>query len=486
MTDRAQLLPLVGALAKARVLCVGDVMLDHFHYGTVERISPEAPIPVLKVEREDTMLGGAGNVVRNLQSLGARARFVTVVGGDGDGKEIARRIKKQGVTDKPIVDGGRRTSTKTRYLAGVQQVLRADQETDKPLSPRVEKKLIKAATGAMRGCKVVVLSDYGKGVLSGKAAAEIIKIARKAKKTVIVDPKGSDFNRYRGAGLITPNLRELAEASGKPVETDKDVSAAAKHLIKKHKLGAVLVTRSADGMTVVPAKGRAVHLAAGAQEVFDVSGAGDTVVAAIAAALGAGVSLADAAALANVAAGIVVGKVGTAAAYAADVVASLHHQDLSTAEAKILSAQQIKDRVDAWRRAGHKIGFTNGCFDLLHPGHISLLKQAKRASGRLVVGLNSDSSVSGLKSDGRPVQSEAARATVLASLAAVDAVVIFSEKTPLKLIKALKPDVLVKGADYDLEGVVGADVVKRRGGKVLLAKLEPGYSTSATIARMTK
>ena len=486
MTDRAQLVPLIGALAKARVLCVGDVMLDHFHYGTVDRISPEAPIPVLKVEREDAMLGGAGNVVRNLRSLGAQARFITVVGKDGAGKEIARQIRDHGVADKPIVDDGRRTSTKTRYLAGGQQVLRADRETDHPLSPKVEKKLIRAATSAMRGCKVVVLSDYGKGVLTGKVAAEIIKIARQAKKTVIVDPKGADFSRYRGAGLITPNLRELAEATGKAVETDRDVTAAAKHLIRKYKLGAVLVTRSADGMTVVPAKGRAVHLAAESQEIFDVSGAGDTVVAAIATALGAGIPLADAAALANVAAGIVVGKVGTAAADAADVVARLHHQDLSSAEAKVLSAQQVEDRVAAWRRAGHKIGFTNGCFDLLHPGHVSLLRQAKRACGRLVVGLNSDASVAGQKSDGRPVQSEAARATVVASLATVDAVVIFADKTPLTLIKALRPDVLVKGADYDLEGVVGADVVKRRGGKVLLAKLEPGFSTSATIARMTK
>ena len=471
MTDRAQLVPLIGALAKARVLCVGDVMLDHFHYGTVDRISPEAPIPVLKVEREDAMLGGAGNVVRNLRSLGAQARFITVVGKDGAGKEIARQIRDHGVADKPIVDNGRRTSTKTRYLAGGQQVLRADRETDHPLSPKVEKKLIRAATSAMRGCKVVVLSDYGKGVLTGKVAAEIIKIARQAKKTVIVDPKGADFSRYRGAGLITPNLRELAEVTGKAVETDRDVTAAAKHLIRKHKLGAVLVTRSADGMTVVPAKGRAVHLAAESQEIFDVSGAGDTVVAAIATALSAGVPLPDAAAL---------------AADAADVVARLHHQDLSSAEAKVLSAQQVEDRVAAWRRAGHKIGFTNGCFDLLHPGHVSLLRQAKRACGRLVVGLNSDASVAGQKSDGRPVQSEAARATVVASLATVDAVVIFADKTPLTLIKALRPDVLVKGADYDLEGVVGADVVKRRGGKVLLAKLEPGFSTSATIARMTK
>ena len=485
-TERAQLVPLVGALANTKVLVVGDVMLDHFHYGTVDRISPEAPIPVLKVEREDSMLGGAGNVVRNLGALGAKPRFVTVIGKDRAGKEVSRQIRREGVKETPIIDDDRRTSTKTRYLAGVQQVLRADRETALPLTPKTETRLIRAARAAMKGCKVVVLSDYGKGVLSAGAAGKIIKSAKKAKRTVIVDPKGTDFGRYRGADLITPNRKELAEVTGLDTETDADIVKAAKQLIKKHRFGAVLVTRSADGMTVVPGSGRATHLAAEAQEVFDVSGAGDTVIATVAAALGAGISLKDAAALANVAAGIVVGKVGTAAAYAADLVGALHHQDLTTAEAKVLSAEQVKDRVDLWRRSGHKIGFTNGCFDLLHPGHVSLLKQAKKACGRLVVGLNSDGSVEKLKGDGRPVQSEAARATMLASLETVDAVVIFSEKTPIKLIRALKPDVLVKGADYDLKGVVGADVVKRYGGKVLLAKIVSGHSTSATIARMAK
>jgi D-beta-D-heptose 7-phosphate kinase/D-beta-D-heptose 1-phosphate adenosyltransferase len=239
-------------------------------------------------------------------------------------------------------------------------------------------------------------------------------------------------------------------------------------------------------MTVVPAKGAVTHLAAEAREVFDVSGAGDTVVAAVAAALAAGIKLDDAAALANVAAGIVVGKVGTAVAYAADVIGALHHQDLSTAEAKVLTAEQAMDRIAIWRRAGRKIGFTNGCFDLLHPGHVSLLKQAKGACDRLVVGLNSDASVARLKGDGRPVQSEAARATVLASLGSVDAVVIFEDETPLKLIETFKPDVLVKGADYEMSEVVGADAVKAFGGRVLLADLEPGFSTSATIARMAK
>ncbi|NQV85177.1 MAG: D-glycero-beta-D-manno-heptose-7-phosphate kinase [Rhodospirillales bacterium] len=484
MTERADLVSLVSRLARARVLVVGDVMLDHFHYGEVERISPEAPIPVLLVEREDSMLGGAGNVVRNLRSLSAEARFVTITGKDPAGRDIARLVKKEGVRDAPLIDDGRRTSTKTRYIAGVQQVLRADRETTTAINPKVETKLIRAVTSAMRTCHVVVLSDYGKGTLSAGATKKIIELAHKANKIVIVDPKGADFSRYQGADLITPNRRELAEATGMDIATDADVVRAAKRLIKQNRFGAVLTTRSADGMTVVTSNGAVVHLAAETQEVFDVSGAGDTVVATVASALAAGADLDQAAQLAIVAAGIVVGKVGTNAVYAADLIAALHHQDLTSAEAKVLSLDQARDRIGQWRRAGLSVGFTNGCFDLLHPGHVSLLKQARRASGRLVVGLNSDASVRGLKGDGRPVQSEAARATVLASLASVDAVVIFTERTPLKLITALKPDVLVKGADYDIDTVVGADVVKKYGGLVKLAKLEPGHSTSATIARM--
>ncbi|MBT3305833.1 MAG: D-glycero-beta-D-manno-heptose-7-phosphate kinase [Alphaproteobacteria bacterium] len=484
MTERTDLIPLVSGLSKARVLVVGDVMLDHFHYGAVERISPEAPIPVLRVEREEAMLGGAGNVVRNLRSLSAEARFVTITGKDPAGRDIARLVKKESVRDAPLIDDARRTSTKTRYIAGVQQVLRADRETTTPLDAKVEAKLIRAVSSAMRTCQVVVLSDYGKGALSAGTVKKIIRLAGKAKKAVIVDPKGSDFSRYRGADLITPNRRELAEATAMDIRADNDVVRAAKRLIKQNKFGAVLTTRSADGMTIVTSDGAVSHLAAETQEVFDVSGAGDTVVAAVAAALGAGVDLDQAARLANVAAGIVVGKVGTSAVLAPDLIAALHHQDLSSAEAKVFSHAQTCERIDLWRRAGHSVGFTNGCFDLLHPGHVSLLKQARRACGRLIVGLNSDASVRGLKGDGRPVQNEAARATVLASLASVDAVVIFDERTPLKLITALKPDVLVKGADYNIDTVVGADMVKKYGGKVKLAKLEPGHSTSATIARM--
>ncbi|MFQ5765494.1 MAG: D-glycero-beta-D-manno-heptose-7-phosphate kinase [Rhodospirillales bacterium] len=486
MTERSQLVPLVGALGHARVLSVGDVMLDHFHYGAVERISPEAPIPVLRVEREDTMLGGAGNVVRNLRSLGAQARFVSVVGDDGAGKEVVKQIAAQGVDDTPIIDTSRRTSTKTRYIAGVQQVLRADRETASPAGPKIEAKVTKAAQAAMMDCQAVVLSDYGKGVLTDDVIGAVVAAARKAKKPVIVDPKGPGFGRYAGADLVTPNRQELADATGLDTATDDAVVTAAKTLIAENGFGAVLATRSGAGMTVVTAEGGVTHLPAEAREVFDVSGAGDTVVAAVAAALAAGIGLADAARLANVAAGIVVGKVGTAAAHAADVVHALHHQDLTTAEAKLLSTEQAMDRIEVWRRAGQKIGFTNGCFDLLHPGHVSLLKQAEAACDRLIVGLNSDPSVTRLKGEGRPIQSETARATVLASLESVDAVVIFADDTPIELIEAFRPEILVKGADYELDGVVGAELVQGYGGEVMLVELEPGHSTSATIARIAK
>jgi len=303
---------------------------------------------------------------------------------------------------------------------------------------------------------------------------------------VIVDPKGDDFGRYRGATLLTPNRRELGDAIRMATENEQEVVAAARHLLDAAGVDAVLATRGADGMVLVGADGQISHLKARAREVFDVSGAGDTVVATVAAALGAGAELARAAALANVAAGIVVGKVGTAAVGAEEVVAALHHQDLANAEAKVLGRQTALGRIEKWRRNGLRIGFTNGCFDLLHPGHVALLAQARAACDRLVVGLNSDASVTRLKGASRPLQTEAARATVLASLASVDLVVIYPDDTPRKLIFDVRPDVLVKGADWALEDVVGAKEVRAGGGRVVLVNLKPGHSTTATIARMAK
>ncbi len=488
MTDRSALLGLIDAVRGTSVLCIGDVMLDHFLHGTVDRVSPEAPVPVLKLDyQENSVLGGAGNVVRNLVSLGAQVDFVTVIGGDDSGRRIMRLVEDLEIgTDAVLRDDERRTSTKTRYLAGGQQILRTDRETVHGLGEAMRAAVMANAREAMSKCATVVISDYGKGILHGGVARELIEAARRSGKYVIVDPKTTDYGCYRGANLLTPNLKELSEAARMPVGNDGEIAAAARTLIDGHAIDAVLATLGADGMTLVTADGAVAHLAAEAREVFDVSGAGDTVVATMAAALGAGATLTSAADLANVAAGIVVGKVGTAVAYTAELAAALRHQNLFDVEARVAELQPALDRVHGWRRQGLRVAFTNGCFEFLHPGHVSLLSQAKEGCDRLVVGLNSDSSVKRLKGPDRPVQSEAARATVLASLATVDMVVIFGEDTPLELIEAIRPDVLVKGADYTLDQVVGAEFVQSYGGSVLLAELTPGHSTSATIARIAK
>lgn len=484
MTDRALLIPVVESFGSARVLVVGDLMLDRFVTGAVERISPEAPIPVLRVEDDTAMLGGAGNVLRNLAALGAACRFVGIVGEDDAGAEVRALLAEHPtVGSELVVEPGRRTSIKTRFLAGAQQMLRADREDTSPIAASTRQAILETVGRALGECDLVVLSDYGKGVLGDGTAALIIAAAREAGRRVVVDPKGTDYGRYRGAHLLTPNRAELAQATGMSAGGDADIVAAARALIAECGVEAVLATRSRDGMTLVSAAD-AHHLPTEAREVFDVSGAGDTVIATVAAALAVGADLTQAARLANVAAGVVVGKVGTAAAYAAEVVAALHRQDLSGAEAKVMTLPQALDRIAVWRRTGRTVGFTNGCFDLLHPGHVALLGKARTACDRLVVGLNSDASVERLKGPGRPIQPEAARAAVLASLASVDLVVMFGEDTPLALIEAVRPDVLVKGADYTVETVVGADVVQANGGRVLLIELEPGHSTTATIERM--
>jgi D-beta-D-heptose 7-phosphate kinase/D-beta-D-heptose 1-phosphate adenosyltransferase len=485
MVEYSALAAVVDALPGARVLCVGDVMLDRFVYGQVERISPEAPIPILRVERERSMLGGAGNVVRNLAVLGAETCFVSVIGDDPAGRDVTRLVAAEpGVEPHLLTQRDRGTTIKLRYVAGAQQLLRADSETIAAISSALETQIVQRAIDDLDRAAVVVLSDYGKGVLTREATRRIIEAARARGRIVLVDPKGSDYGRYRGANLLKPNRRELAEAARMPVDSDEAIVAAARHLIKTCDVKEILVTRSQDGMTLIGASGEPRHLPARAREVFDVSGAGDTVIATLAAALAIGQDTLAAARLANAAAGIVVGKIGTAVAERQEIQAALHSRDLMTGEAKTVTLAQAQDRVAAWRAKGLKIGFTNGCFDLLHPGHVSLLTQARAACDRLIVGLNADASVKRLKGATRPVQSEAARAVVLGSLASVDLVVLFAEDTPLELIRALKPDVLVKGADYTIETVVGADVVQSYGGRVLLADLMAGHSTTATLKKI--
>ncbi|MEX0695153.1 MAG: D-glycero-beta-D-manno-heptose-7-phosphate kinase [Rhodospirillales bacterium] len=486
-TDRSRLIPLVEAIEGTHVLVVGDAMLDHFITGEVERISPEAPIPILRVTDESRMPGGAGNVVRNLAALGARVTFVAVAGKDSAGQELIDALGENPLVNaRLVIDPGRTTTIKVRYVAGNQQMLRADWEARPEIGAKVAERLLKAATKSIKKYSAVVLSDYDKGVLADGRAAAIIDAARACGVPVIVDPKGDGYERYKGADLITPNRKELEQAAKAPCPDTDSIIAAAKALISAHALGGMLVTRSADGMSLVAANGEVHHLPAESREVFDVSGAGDTVVATVAAMIGAGAAARDAAAVANTAAGIVVAKVGTAVAYASEVIAALHHQDISDAEAKVLTDAEAVDRLARWRRQGLRIGFTNGCFDLLHPGHVSLLSQARSACDRLVVGLNADASVKRLKGEERPVQSEAARSAVLASLASVDLVVIFGEYTPYELIRTLRPDVLVKGADYRIEDVVGADLLKSWGGDVVLAALKDGFSTTKTIERLNK
>lgn len=485
MTDRSRLIPLVENIDGTHVLVVGDAMLDRFVSGEVERISPEAPIPVLRVTNETRMPGGAGNVVRNLAALGAKVTFIAVTGQDAAGDELADALTESPlVTANLVADPTRATTIKVRYVAGNQQMMRADWEADATLAQYIADDLLKRAIAAIAGCDAVVLSDYDKGVLADGRAVAIINAAKAAKIPVIVDPKGDGYARYQGADLITPNRKELAQATTLTADSDDAIVTAAASLIDAHDLGSILVTRSADGMTLVDQTGKPTHLPAESREVFDVSGAGDTVVACVAAMVGAGSALKDAAAVANVAAGIVVAKVGTAVAYAAEVIAALHHQDITDAEAKVLTETQAADRIERWRRQGLKVGFTNGCFDLLHPGHVSLLRQSKAACDRLVVGLNSDASVKRLKGEERPVQNEAARSAVMASLSSVDLVVIFGEDTPYELIERLHPDVMVKGADYAIEDVVGADLVLGWGGEVVLADIKAGHSTTATIDRL--
>ncbi len=467
---------------RASVLVVGDAMLDRYVYGTVSRISPEAPVPILTVTREVAMPGGAGNVVRNLIALDAAAAFVSVVGDDQAGSDLTGLVGGQErVEPWLLVQSGRTTTTKTRYIAQGQHLIRADREETVSLPSKLAERLVHIASDAMAATSITVLSDYRKGVLSEAVCAALIAAAKRLGRKIIVDPKGRNWERYRGADVVTPNRKELCEATGMAVDSEEAVVAAARQVLAQFGFGAVLVTRSEDGMSLITDT-EIHHYPAEAREVFDVSGAGDTVVATLATALAAEVPLVDAARLANIAGGIVVGKVGTAVARPSDILAAI--APATGALQKVVTPAAAAEMAERWRMRGYKVGFTNGCFDLLHPGHVHLLEQCRNMCDRLIVGINADASVKRLKGPTRPAQGEAARAAVLASLASVDLVCLFEEDTPLALIKLIKPDVLIKGADYTRETVVGADLVESWGGYVALAHLLPGHSTTATLARL--
>ncbi len=472
----------ISRLSRGSVLVIGDVMLDRYVYGQVSRVSPEAPVVVLTEERELAMPGGAGNVVRNVTALGAAAAFISVVGDDQIGSELTGLVGRQpNVEPWLLVEGGRTTTMKTRYIAAGQHLLRADREQTVPINAKLADRVLAIARDAMAATGITVLSDYHKGMLAGDLAARLIEAAHKANRRIIVDPKGLDYSLYKSADIITPNRRELGEAAHMSVRTEAEIVEAAEALRSRYGFRSVLVTRSEDGMTLVM-DGGAQHFPAEAAEVYDVSGAGDTVVATLAAGLAARLDLPLAARLSNIAAGIAVGKVGTAVVREAELLEATSPR--GGALRKVLTRVGAAEQIQRWHHRGWRVGFTNGCFDILHPGHVHLLEQARAACDRLVVGLNSDAGVKRLKGPARPVQPEAARAAVLASLASVDIVCLFEEDTPEELLTELRPDVLIKGADYRIEEVVGADLVRSWGGRVILAELMPGHSTTATVERI--
>jgi D-beta-D-heptose 7-phosphate kinase/D-beta-D-heptose 1-phosphate adenosyltransferase len=476
----------LSALSKQTALCIGDLMLDDFVYGEVERISPEAPAPVITVKRSELMIGGAGNVARNIISLGARCIFVGVVGDDDAGRALTTALSGEPLIEPHLVtERGRPTTRKVRFVSEHHSthLLRADWEVAVKIEGKCEDDIIAHAMAAMPKVGVVVLSDYAKGVLTPRVIRAVIEAANKAGKPVVVDPKGRDYSVYRGAALITPNRLELAQATHRDAASDAEIADAARALRDSLGVKAVVVTRSEAGMTLVE-DGPPVHVPAYPVRVRDVSGAGDTVAAVLAlmAAMGAGFEAAMRAA--NAAAAVVVGKRGTATLSAAELRGRiLPAASLAPGEKILFDWAMLDERVEECRRQGLRIGFTNGCFDLLHPGHVKILAGARAACDWLVVGLNGDASVTRLKGAGRPVQDVHARAEVLAALEAVDLVVVFDEDTPEKLIARVRPKVLVKGGDYNREEVVGRDIVEKNGGEVILIDLVPGHSTSDMVKR---
>jgi D-beta-D-heptose 7-phosphate kinase / D-beta-D-heptose 1-phosphate adenosyltransferase len=472
------------------VLCVGDLMLDHFVYGEVTRISPEAATPVLAVTRQESEIGGAGNVARNIASLGARCIFVGVVGDDDEGRQLGTAfLAESRIEPHLIVDAKRPTTRKVRFVSEHHSthLLRADWEVARPVAAEIEATLLERMRAILPRVGAVVLSDYAKGVLTPQVVRATIAAARQAGKIVVVDPKGQDFSVYRGATLITPNRKELAEATRQSAATDHEIAAAAAKLAEIVDSEAVLVTRSEDGMTLYERGAPPMHVPAYPVRVRDMSGAGDTVAAVLGTLLATGVGFEAAMRAANAAAAVAVGKRGTATVSASELRARVIPHAVRASEEKIVFDRRVlDDSIGMWRRAGLRIGFTNGCFDLLHPGHVKLLTEARAACDRLIVGLNSDASVVGLKGAGRPIQNQQARAEVLAALEAVDLVVIFDEDTPLELIAYVRPSVLVKGADYRLDQVVGRDLVEADGGEVVVVDLVPGYSTSGLVDQSRK
>jgi D-beta-D-heptose 7-phosphate kinase/D-beta-D-heptose 1-phosphate adenosyltransferase len=462
----------LARMSGRKIVVVGDIMLDRFIHGSVGRISPEAPVPILCHEGEHNMPGGAANVARNLAHLGIGVTLIGVVGKDQHADILANAIMEEpAISYHPLAAGDRMTTVKTRFTSSGQQILRVDEENKQPIPKSMHQRLIKLVERALKSADVLIISDYDKGIIDHNTAQAMIKLARKAGIRIIADPKKPDPAIYRGTSLMTPNLGELKNMTSLTANAVSDIGSAALGLVKSNKMDAMLVTLGPEGMMYVEKNKPPQHAASIAKAVYDVSGAGDTVIASFAAALAGGATSGEAMMLANTAAGLVVGKSGTATAMPGEILAEIAPRYTKT-------EQDILSLAEDWRKKRMKIGFTNGCFDQLHPGHIHVLEKAAATCSRLIVGLNSDKSARKLKGPMRPLQSEGRRAAVLASMPMVDGVIIFDEPTPAQLISAITPDVLIKGGEYKADKVIGAKHVRDHGGKVVIVPMRAGFSTT--------
>lgn len=475
--------------SKLRILVVGDLMLDVYIFGEANRISPEAPVPILKVSGESLSLGGAANVAKNLRSLDASVEIFGVIGRDGEGENLISLLKQIKIDAKGIIsDPKKPTTTKTRLIAENQQVARVDKEETNPISDELKHRIIKSITKSIEDNTPdgIIISDYAKGLIREDLSNEIIQLGREKGIFVCVDPKGKDFLKYNGANAITPNQRETEELCGFPIEDDDTLQKAAEILVKQTDAEGVLITRGKHGISFY-VKGchetKTIH--SGAREVFDVTGAGDTVVSAFTLSYLASKSWEDSVRIANCAAGIVVGRMGTATVTRRELEYHLDNSE-NPASNKIFTIDLLSITVSKEKEEGKRIVFTNGCFDLLHTGHLKLLRKAKELGDVLIVGINSENSVKRLKGEARPFIGDSDRANIVAALDCVDYVVIFEEQTPLELIKALKPDLIIKGSDHSLETIVGKDFVESYGGKVYIIPLLEGVSTSLLVDKIRK
>jgi D-beta-D-heptose 7-phosphate kinase/D-beta-D-heptose 1-phosphate adenosyltransferase len=475
---------LEGGFSRLKVLVVGDIMLDRYIVGDVERISPEAPVPVLRHVHRYERPGGAANVAMNLAGLGCQALLAGFWGGDAEGRELTQLMGQAGVDTRGVVEGTLPTISKTRIVGRTQQMMRLDVESREPVPQEEMDRLLGRLDELVREADAVVLSDYAKGALTTEICAAVIRAARAGGKPVLADPKTRDFAKYEGATTVCPNLGELAAATGVESFRTEALLEAGQELVRRNGFEYLVVTMSEKGISVLRPDGKDFYSPARAREVFDVSGAGDTVIATLAAALAGGLAIETAVELANVAAGLVVGKVGTVPIARHELITELTPSAGYSTGEKVLELQQLQMRIRNWRESGETIVFTNGCFDILHVGHITLLEECRRFGSKLVLGLNADASISRLKGPERPIVKEMERARVMAALAAIDAVVLFTEDTPLELIRAIQPDVLVKGGDYSVGTVVGADDVVAAGGRVEIVPTVHGFSTTNIVNKL--